>query len=63
MTEIQQLQDLVAEGKIRFATGEEQYELKAAFGDECDYTVNILTGARTYFNYDSELLELINKGA
>lgn len=59
MTEIQKLQSLVAEGKIRFATGEEQYELKAAFGDECDYTVNIFTGARTYFNYEPELLALI----
>ncbi len=59
MTNIQTIKDLVAEGKIRFATGEEQYELQAAFGDECDYTVNILTGARTYFNYKPELLALI----
>ncbi len=36
---------------IRYATGEEQYELQAAFGDECDYVVNIITGQKTYFNY------------
>lgn len=39
------------QGKVRFAKGEERYELQAAFGDECDYTVNIITGQRTYFNY------------
>lgn len=36
---------------IRYATGEEQFELQAAFGDECDYVVNIITGQKTYFNY------------
>lgn len=39
------------EDNIRYATGEEQYELQAAFGDECDYVVNIITGQKTYFNY------------
>jgi hypothetical protein len=36
---------------IRYATGEEQYELQAAFGDECDYVVNVITGQKIYFNY------------
>lgn len=40
-----------SKGKIRFARGEERYELQGAFGDECDYVVNVITGQVTYFNY------------
>lgn len=42
--------EIEAEGN-RVATGEHQYELKAAFGDEEDFVVDIFTRQRIYFNY------------